>query len=127
MAKHVDLNSIHLGAHFSETDPSLESENAVRAGMLWVDTAIGPPYVLKVRNIDNDGWDVATGGAGTGAMEWEGAWNSGTAYYINDVVEHDGSSYIAIADGTNHQPDLSPAYWELVASKGDPGDRKSVV
>lgn len=118
MAKHVELNSIHLGAHFSETDPSLDPDNHVRTGMLWVDMAVGPPYVLKVRNIDNDGWDVATGGAGTGAMVWEGPWNSGTAYYINDVVEHEGSAYIAILDGTNHEPGVATTYWQLVAAKG---------
>ena len=51
---------------------------------------------------------------------WQGAWDSGTAYVVGDVVENGGSSYIAIADGTNHEPP-DASYWGLVASKGDTG------
>lgn len=41
------------------------------------------------------------------------AWNSGTAYTadIQTVTYTNGHTYTAVASGTNHQPDISPAYW----------------
>jgi hypothetical protein len=51
-----------------------------------------------------------------------GAWNSGTAYAINDVCQSGGSSYIATAAGTNHVPP-DAGYWAVYVSKGDGGDQ----
>jgi hypothetical protein len=52
---------------------------------------------------------------------WRGAWSNGTAYSVNDLVSYGGSTWIAIASGTAHQPDSSPTFWQVVASKGDTG------
>lgn len=52
---------------------------------------------------------------------WRGAYGSGTAYVANDVVSYSGSAYISILAGTNHQPDTSPTYWTLMASRGSDG------
>lgn len=60
-------------------------------------------------------------------MEWQGAYNAGTAYVLNDVVEYNGSSYINIQAGTGQQPDISPLFWEVVAEKGDTGPAGSVT
>lgn len=68
----------------------------------------------------------ATGPAGPqgapgadGDMTWEGAWSAVTAYTLNQVVEHNGSAYVAIVGSTNSAP--PSANWELLASKGDQG------
>lgn len=62
------------------------------------------------------------GGAAQGpvGMTWQGAWNSGTSYAIDDVVSNNGSAYIAIAANTNQAPP-NATYWNLLASKGDTG------
>jgi hypothetical protein len=52
-------------------------------------------------------------------MEWQGAWSAGT-YQINDVVEHNGSSWIATAV-TTEEPSISATDWDLVALKGVDG------
>jgi hypothetical protein len=62
-----------------------------------------------------------SGGGGGSSFIWEGAWSSGTTYAVNDVVEYNGSSYIAIQAGTNQQPDTATTYWELMAAKGATG------
>ncbi len=41
----------------------------------------------------------------------QGEWSDVTAYVIDDVVLYSSVYYIAIQDGTNQQPDLSPLYW----------------
>jgi hypothetical protein len=79
--------------------------------------------------------DLATGLVGTCALApqgppgppgapglvWRGAWESGTAYAIDDAVSFGGSSYVAIAPSTAQQPDLAPASWSLLALKGAAG------
>ncbi len=50
----------------------------------------------------------------------KGTWNSATAYTIGDIVDHNGSSYICIANNTNQTPP-NAAYWALLSSKGDTG------
>lgn len=61
-----------------------------------------------------------TGPAGTPGMIWSGAWNSSTAYVVNDVVSSGGSSYICIVANTN-QPPTNAAYWSIVAQTGATG------
>lgn len=51
-----------------------------------------------------------------------GAWNNSTTYKELDIVELYGSSYMAIADGSNKIPNTSSTYWELMSEKGDTGD-----
>jgi hypothetical protein len=60
------------------------------------------------------------GVAGPPGMTWRGAWASGTAYAVNDVVSQGGSSYICIAANTGNQPP-NATYWSLVAQIGATG------
>jgi hypothetical protein len=63
--EHGLSTDVHRGAYISTTDPALDSDNLVAAGKLWVDTHVGPPYTLRVRNTDNTLWySVGTSGAG---------------------------------------------------------------
>jgi len=55
-------------------------------------------------------------------ITWRGAWASSEIYAAGDGVSLEGSSYISLQDdNTAWQPDLSPAYWDLVAQKGEMG------
>jgi hypothetical protein len=50
----------------------------------------------------------------------KGAWSGATAYTVGDIVDNDGSSYICILNGTNHEPP-NATYWALLASIGATG------
>lgn len=49
--EHANVNSIHKFAYVQSNDPG-----AIGAKKGWVDTSVSP-YILKVRNNDNTGWD----------------------------------------------------------------------
>jgi hypothetical protein len=57
-------------------------------------------------------------------INWRGAWQTATAYAINDAVKQNGSSYICIEAHTSGTfgTDLSASKWDLMAEKGDQGD-----
>jgi hypothetical protein len=71
--------------------------------------------------IGGQGIQGVQGPAGPGWNQWKGVWSSATAYIVNDAVQYNGSSYIAILAGTNKQPDTQTTYWNLVALKGSTG------
>lgn len=54
-----------------------------------------------------------------GDIIWAGQWSSGS-YTINQAVENNGSSYVAIAN-TTEEPSITATDWELIAKKGDIG------
>ena len=55
-------------------------------------------------------------------MIWKGPWDSAIQYAQNDVVEYNGSSYIAVASAPPiGQPPVSSQDWNLVAQAGSPG------
>lgn len=58
----------------------------------------------------------------TSTLNWKGGWTYGVAYEIGDVIQVDGSAYIAVvdhlADWPNHPPTDS---WNLVAAIGPTG------
>jgi hypothetical protein len=49
-----------------------------------------------------------------------GPYSSTAAYFANDIVSQDGSSYVALLDNTG-QPVTNAAVWVLFAAKGDQG------
>lgn len=48
----------------------------------------------------------------------KGAWTGTASYDTNDIVEYEGSQYIATGDVTGIEPPQNP--WSLFVSKGDP-------
>ncbi|BAQ86598.1 putative carbohydrate binding domain containing protein [uncultured Mediterranean phage uvMED] len=52
---------------------------------------------------------------------WKNAWDSATAYTVDDAVSHSGNSYICIQAGTNQNPSTATAYWSIMASAGSNG------
>src|SRR5262249_10498585 len=60
-----------------------------------------------------------SGPAGAQGLTWQGTWSSATTYALHDAVNFSGSSYISIqASNANHQPDVSPVYWNVLAQGG---------
>ena len=58
-------------------------------------------------------------GPSGGSTNWRGAWSSTATYASYDAVSYNGSSYICIVGAnTNHEPDTSPTYWQLLAQCG---------
>ena len=64
---------------------------------------------------------MATVTLGNIKFNWKGAYNSSTAYVVDDVVSLSGSSYICIQAGTNQNPASASAYWEQMSSAGTNG------
>ena len=64
---------------------------------------------------------MATVTLGNIKFNWKGAWNSATAYVVDDVVSLSGSSYVCIQAGTNQNPASATAYWEQMSSAGTNG------
>jgi len=64
---------------------------------------------------------MATVTLGNIKFNWKGAWNSGTAYVIDDVVSLSGSSYVSIQAGTNQNPASASAYWQQMSAAGTNG------
>lgn len=66
----------------------------------------------------------ATGATGTNGTGWvdanKGAWNGVTAYVVGDVVQTNGSSYVSVLAGTNHEPP-NATYWSVLVARGDTG------
>lgn len=59
---------------------------------------------------------------GGGGVIFTGAYNSGTTYDINQAVSFGRSSYISkVASNLNHQPDISPTQWAILAQGGTDG------
>jgi hypothetical protein len=63
---------------------------------------------------------AAAAAADLSMIKWQGAWSAITAYGVNDVVSHDGSSWICIQAHTNQIP-TTGAYWDPLAAKGNDG------
>ena len=54
-------------------------------------------------------------------MNFRGVWSSSTTYAVHDGVTFAGSSYLALAAGSNAQPDVSPQVWAILAQAGGVG------
>lgn len=54
--------------------------------------------------------------AGRVAMVPKGEWSASTAYVRLDVVQHGGSAWVCIKDGTGQEPASGSTYWQLLAA-----------
>jgi hypothetical protein len=62
------------------------------------------------------------GAPGTAGMRWAGQWAPSARYAAGDVVEHGGSSWIALRDSQGRAPQLGGnAEWDVLAKAGRPG------
>ena len=63
---------------------------------------------------------MATINLGNIKFKWQGAYNAGTAYTVDDVVSYNGSSYICILASTGNLP-TNATYWEQMSQAGTDG------
>jgi hypothetical protein len=63
-----------------------------------------------------------------GEIDWQGAYNAGTSYSIGQGVSDDGASYVSrVNSNVGNTPASSPTQWQLIAAKGDPGDKYTLA
>lgn len=76
---------------------------------------------------------VAAKGDDGVSLNWQGAWQTSTAYAVQDGVENDGSSYIctvAHTSGASTEPGTGASWatvWDLAAAKGDVGSAATIA
>jgi len=63
----------------------------------------------------------ATGATGPRGLDWQGAWNSGQTYLVDEAVSYLGSSWICIQMHSNQPPAVPSSYWDLLAEVGATG------
>jgi hypothetical protein len=54
-------------------------------------------------------------------MNYRGTWSSTTSYATNDAVTFAGSTYLALGQNQNAEPDISGSAWTVVAQAGAMG------
>ena len=64
---------------------------------------------------------MATITLGSIKFNWKGAYNSSTAYAVDDVVSSGGNSYVCIQAHTNQAVGNATAYWNIMSSAGTNG------
>ena len=64
---------------------------------------------------------MATINLGAIKFNWKGAYNSSTAYSIDDVVSSGGNSYVCIQASTGNAVGNATAYWNIMSSAGTNG------
>jgi hypothetical protein len=68
-------------------------------------------YINVVKTIGNEPTDVAYWAMMVEGINFIGAWNNATQYYIGDAVAYGSTVYVALSDNINKQPDLFPLIW----------------
>ena len=96
------------------------SESSADGGSNVVTFSDGKTLIIK------NGSKGSTGAQGEKGLNWCGEWSDAEAYFDDDVVQFNGSAYVAATGGTTAIPDGvsptdSPASWQLLASKGAAG------
>ena len=86
------------------------------AGAPGVQGDVGPAGARGAQGPAGD-----AGADGEAGMTWIGAFQSGATYTEDDVVEYNGSSYIALVDTDGSQAPTDTAHWALVAERGADG------
>jgi len=54
-------------------------------------------------------------------VSFMGGWLVGTSYGVGSAVSYGGTSYVALVANVGRQPDVSPAYWAVLAQAGVAG------
>lgn len=57
-------------------------------------------------------------GATGAGFTYQGTWNSGTTYFVRDVVALNGSTYVATSGSVGQDPSTTSGSWALWAAKG---------
>ncbi|MDC3138266.1 hypothetical protein OA508_00165 [Candidatus Pelagibacter sp.] len=63
---------------------------------------------------------MATINLGNIKFQWQGTYNAGTTYAVDDVVAYNGSSYVCILASTGNLP-TNTTYWNVMSQAGTDG------
>jgi hypothetical protein len=84
--------------------------------IVLINTASAPPIA------GSPGISGPEGPMGPSGLTFLGDWSDATNYNATDAISFLGSSYISLQDNnTNQTPDVSPAFWGILAKAGDAG------
>lgn len=96
------------------SNPSSVSGTTTTASSVAASTSVGvQPQITRMAIEGIRGAD--------GDITWQGTWNSGTNYSINNAVHYNGSAYVALQGNTNVIPSSNTSIWSFMVSKGDTG------
>lgn len=117
-----DSTAFAVGAYAVITDGTNRTSGTITAkatnSLTFLPFTVTPPRDSGSGTVYASGSTIAVAGAqgaqGEQGLFWRGAWNSGTAYVVDDAVSYGGNSWIAIQAGTNQTP-VEGAYWTLLA------------
>ena len=121
-----DDNVEIVGSYIFSTNP----DAAALFGPRGYTGSVGPPngytgslgFTGYVGSKGDLGYTGSIGYTGSG-INFRSYYNDTINYNINDLVEYDGSSYIAVGSSTANTPNSTSSYWQLFASKGYQGSR----
>ncbi|UXT82651.1 hypothetical protein [Agrobacterium tumefaciens] len=77
---------------------------------LWLDKNYNPA-ILKEWNLEVSNWAPVTSQTLFGGVSWRGGWSAAATYRRGDIVNVDGSIWIAKDSGLNQKPVDGP-YWD---------------
>lgn len=75
----------------------------------------------QLQFVGDQGPEGPQGPEGAEGLAWQGAWDSGTTYEVDDAVTHNGHSYICTSEHTDQEPP-NASYWDLLADAGQVSD-----
>jgi hypothetical protein len=67
------------------------------------------------------GPEGAEGPQGTKGLTMRSSWSADIAYVADDLVERNGSAYVAVVPSLGADPETTPESWSLLAMRGDEG------
>jgi Collagen triple helix repeat (20 copies) len=82
---------------------------------------VGPAGAAGAQGVAGVAGPAGAAGPQGPPVTFRGGWLVGSAYATGDAVGYGGSSYVALVGNAGRQPDLSPAYWGLLAQAGAAG------
>ena len=86
------------------------------SGAVGATGAVGP-----AGSVGAAGSTGATGAQGAIGINFRGSWNQGARYATNDATTFAGTTYLAVAPGSNQEPDQYPQAWAVLAEAGGVG------
>jgi len=107
----IYINGLAVGSH---TLAVLIMSNATTAGWYCRCSTFPTLEHLTIQVIEHKA-NVGLKGDG---LVWRGVWTSGTTYAVNDAVNRNNSSYVALLPGSNQDPVSAPTYWQYLAQGG---------
>ena len=95
----------------------------IMPGVIGPPGPVGPPGPAGAAGpAGTTGPPGPSGSVGLAGLNWKGMWDGAITYSKNDSVQFAGTSYISIEpNNTTHRPDVSPAFWDILAQMGLPG------